>query len=65
MLLHGTVVVVIVVYIDGLLVARATKREEEQALRDFYSCLPIKDLGGLGRQITRDRDTVTLKVDQF
>lgn len=62
------VVIIIVVYIDDLLVVRATKCEEEQALRDLYSCLSIKDLGErsfyLGRHITRDRDAGTLKVDQ-
>ena len=48
--------------------ASATKRDEEQALRDLHSCFPIKDLGEasyyLGCHITRDRDAGTLKFDQ-
>ena len=44
--LRGKVVVIIVVYVDDLLVASETKRDEEQAINDLRSCLPIKDLGG-------------------
>ena len=62
--LRGKVVVIIVVYVDDLLVASATKRDEEQALRDLHSCFPIKDLEEasyyLGCHITRDRDAGTL-----
>jgi len=65
--LRGKVVVIIVVYVDDLLVASATKRDEEQALEDLHSCFPIKDLGELayylGYNITRDRGTGTLKAD--
>ena len=67
-ILHGTVVVVIVVYVDDLLVASATKHDEEQAVRDLRSCFSIKDLGEasyyLGCHITRDRNAGTLKFDQ-
>ena len=43
--LRGKVVVIIVVYVDDLLVASETKRDEEQATKDLRSCFPIKDLG--------------------
>ncbi|CAN0377492.1 unnamed protein product [Ascophyllum nodosum] len=66
--LCGKVVVIIVVYIDNLLVASETKRDEEQAINDIRSCFPIKDLGDagfyLGYHITRDRDAGTLKFDK-
>ena len=39
--LRGKVVVIIVVYVDDLLVASATERDEEQALKDLHSCFPI------------------------
>ena len=43
--LRGKVVVIVVVYVEDLLVARKTKRDEEQAIDDLRSCFPIKDLG--------------------
>ena len=56
------------VYVDDLLVANETKRDEEQATKDLRSCFPIKDLGEaglyLGCHITRNRDAGTLKLDQ-
>ena len=65
-ILHGTVVVVIMVYVDDLLVASATKRDEEQAVRDLCSCFSIKDLGEasyyLGCHITRDRNAGDIEV---
>ena len=65
--LLGKVVVIIVVYVDVLLVASETKRDEEQAINDLRSCFPIKDLEEagfyLGCRITRDRDAGTLKLD--
>ena len=65
--LLGKVVVIIVVYVDDLLVASETKRDEEQAINDLRSCFPIKDLGEagfyLGCHITRDRDAGKLKLD--
>ena len=61
-------VVIIVVYVDDLLVASATKRDEEQALKDLHSFFPTKDLGEasfyLGCHILRDRDAGTLRLDQ-
>ena len=66
--LCGKVVVIIVVYVDDLLVASETKRDEEQAINGLRSCFPIKDLGAagfyLGCHITRDRDAGTLIFDQ-
>ncbi|CAM9911565.1 unnamed protein product, partial [Ascophyllum nodosum] len=60
--------VIIVVYVDDLLVASETKRDEEQAINDLRSFFQIKDLGEaefyLGGHITRDRDAGTLKFDQ-
>ena len=41
--LRGKIVVIIVVYVDDLLVASETKRDEEQAINDLRSCFPIKD----------------------
>ena len=41
--LCGKAVVIIVVYVDDLLVASKTKRNEEQAINDLRSCFPIKD----------------------
>ena len=65
--LRGKVVVIIVVYVDDLLVANETKRDEE-AMNDLQSCFPIKDLGEagfyLGCHITRGRDAGTLQFDQ-
>ena len=65
--LLGKVLVIIVVYVDDLLVASETKRDEEQAINDLRSCFPIKDLGEagfyLGCHITRDRDAGKLKLD--
>ena len=65
---RGNVVVIIVVYVDDLLVACETKRDEEQVISDPRSFFPIKDLGEtgfyLGCHITRDRDAGTLKFDQ-
>ena len=56
------------VYVDYLLVASETKRDEEQAMKDLRSCFPTKDLGEaefyLGCHITRDRNAETLKLDQ-
>ena len=53
---------------DDLLVARTTKRDEEQALKDLHSYFSIKDLGEasfyLECHISRDRDAGTLKLDQ-
>lgn len=55
------------VYLENLIVANETRRDEEQALMDIYSCFPIKDLEVplyyLGCRITRDRDASTLDVD--
>ena len=66
--LRGKVVVIIMVYIDDLLVASGTKRDEEQAINDLRSWFPIKDLREagfyLGCHITRDRDAGTMKFDQ-
>ncbi|CAN0471283.1 unnamed protein product [Ascophyllum nodosum] len=66
--LRGNVIVIIVVYLDNLLVASKTKRDEEQAIDDLRSCFPINDLGEagfyLGCHTTRDRDSGTLKLDQ-
>ena len=66
--LRGKVVIIIVVYVDDLLVASETKRDEEQAMNDLRSCSPIKDLGVvgfyLGCHIMRDRHAGTLKFDQ-
>ena len=66
--LRGKVVVIIVVYVDDLLVASETKRDEEQTMKDLRSCFPIKDLGDagfyLGCHTTRDRNAGTLKLDQ-
>lgn len=61
-------VVIILVYVDNVLVASTTKRDEEQTLRDFYSCFSIKALGEppffLGYHITRDRNAGTLEFGQ-
>ena len=66
--LRGKFVVIIVVYVDDLLVASESKRDEEQAMNDLRSCFLIKDLwvAGFyfGCHITRDRDVGTLKFDQ-
>ena len=66
--LRGNVVVIIVVYVDNLLVASETKRDEEQAIHDIRSCFPIKNLGEagfyLGYHITRDRGAGTPKFDK-
>ena len=66
--LRASVVVIIAVYVDDLLVASETKRDEEQAINDLRSCFSNKDLGEaglyLGCHITRDRDAGTLKLDQ-
>ena len=66
--LCGKVVVIIVVYVDDLLVASETKRDEAGAMKDLRSSFSIKDLGEagfyLGCHITRDRDAGTLKLDQ-
>ena len=65
--LRGNVVVIIVAYVDDLVVASETQRDDEQAMKDLRSCFPIKDLGGaglyLGCHITRDRDAETLELD--
>ena len=66
--LRGKVVVIIVEYVDDLLVASETKRDEKQEMKDLQFCFPIKDLGEagfyLGCHITRDRGAGTLKLDQ-
>ena len=66
--MDGKVVVIIVVYVNDLLVASETKRDEEQTKNDLESCFPIKDFGEagfyLGCHITRDCDAGTLKHDQ-
>ena len=66
--LRGKVIVIIVVYVDDLLVASETKRDDEQAVNDLRSCFPIKDLGEAGFylecHIRRNRDAGTLKFDQ-
>ena len=66
--LRANIIVIIVVYVDDLLVASETKRDEEQAINDLRSCFSIKDLGKaglyLGCHIPRDRDAGTLKFDQ-
>lgn len=66
--LHRKVVVIIVAYVDDLIVASATKSDEEQALRDIYFCFSVKDLGKAskftGCYITRDRNAGRLKFDQ-
>ena len=41
----GKVVVIIMVYVDDLLVLSETNQDEHQALEDFRSSFPIKDLG--------------------
>ena len=46
--LRGKVIVTIVVYVDDLLVASETKRDEEQTMKGLRSCCPIKDLGEAG-----------------
>ena len=46
--LRANIVVIIAVYVDGLLVASETKRDEEQAINDLRSCFSIKDLGEAG-----------------
>ena len=60
-------VTIIVVYMDDLPVASATKRDEEQSLNYLHSCFPIKDLGEasyyLGCPFLRDQDTGTLELD--
>lgn len=38
-------VVIIAVYVDELLLLRATKEDEEQALEDLRASFPIEDLG--------------------
>ena len=67
-ILRGKVVVIVVIYVDDLLVASETKRDEEQAVKDLRSCFPIKGLGETGLYlryyITRDCDAGTLKLDQ-
>ena len=66
--LRGKVVVIVGVYVDDLLVASETKRDEEQETKDLRSCFPIKDLGKAGLylrcHITWDCDAGTLKLDQ-
>ena len=57
------------VYVDNLLVASETKRDEEQAINELQSFFfSIKDLGEagfyLGCHMTRDHDAGTLKFDQ-
>ena len=67
--LRASVVVITAVYVDDLLVASETKRDEEQAINDLRSCFSIKGLGEaglyLGCHITRDRDAGMLKLDQY
>ena len=67
--LRANIVVIIAVYVDNLLVASKTKRDEEQAINDLRSWFSIKDLAEaglyLGCHITRDRDAGTLKFDQL
>ena len=66
--LRGKVVVIIVVYVDTLLVASETKRDDKQAINDVRSCFPIKGLEEagfyLGCYITRDHDAGSLKLNQ-
>ena len=66
--MRANIVVIIAVYVDDLLVASETKRDEKQAINDLRSCFSIKDLGEaglyLGCHITRDHDAGTLKFDQ-
>ena len=66
--LRGKVVVILAVYLDDLLVASETKRDEEQVMEDLRYCFPIKDLGVagfyLGCYITQELDAGTLKLDQ-
>ena len=56
------------VYVDDLLVASETKRDEEQAINGLRSSFLSKDIGEagfyLGCHITRDRDAVMLKFYQ-
>lgn len=56
--LRGKVVVIIVVYVDDLIVASTTNRDEKQAQKDLHPCFPIKGLWEpshyLGNNITRD-----------
>ena len=65
--LRGKVVVILAVYVDDLLVASETKRDEEQAVEDLRSCFPIKDLREtgfyLGCYITQELEAGTLKLD--
>ena len=67
-LLCGKVVATIVVYVNDLLVASETRRNEEQAMKDPRFCCPINDLGEagfyLGCHIMRDHDAGTVKLDQ-
>ena len=46
--LCANIVVIIAVYVDDLLVASETKRDEEQAINDLRSRFSIKDLGEAG-----------------
>lgn len=52
-----------------LIVASATKRDKEQALRELHFCFPIKDLEEPfyypGYNIKRDRGAGTVKVNQL
>ena len=63
-IVRGKVVVNIVVYVDDLLMASETKRDEEQAVNRLRPWFPIKDLGEagfyIGCHITRNRDAGTL-----
>ena len=66
--LRRKVVVILVVYVDDLLVASETKRDEKQVIKNLRSCFPIKYLGDagfyVGCHLTRDRDAGTQKLDQ-
>ena len=66
--LRGKVVVIIVTYVDELLVASATNRDEEKASKYLHFWFPIKDLGEASLYLrchtSRDRDAKTLKLSQ-
>ena len=66
--LRGKVVVILAVYVNDLLVASETKRDEEQVVEDLRSCFPIKDSREagfyLGFYITQELEAGTLKLDQ-
>ena len=67
-IVDGEVVTVMVVYVDDILMARKTKKDEGRTLSDLSSYFKINDLGEaefyLGCHITRNREERTLTFDQ-